>query len=302
MVILIAGSTGFVGAEVALKLQQHGHQVLALARGGLLNPKAQRLLGAGIKLLEGDLTHPETLLSACSGVEAVVTTVTSMPGGADDGLRRVDREGSLALIDAAERQGVRRFVYTSYSGNIQEDSPLTTAKRDCEARLLSSGMEAIILRPSYFMEMWLSPALGFDPLKGGARICGSGEAKVSYISAFDVADFAAAATAKSYPQKNVVLEMGGPEPLSQLEAVLIFEQALGKEIKVEHVPVEALRAQHQSLDPLQKTFAALMLNYAQGDIVQDAVNSAQAHDIKLASVSDYASGYHARAASTSLLT
>jgi len=42
-----------------------------------------------------------------------------------------------------------------------------------------------------------------------------------------------------------------------------------------------------------------MLNYAQGDIAQDAVKNARAHDIKLASVSDYASGYHARAASTS---
>jgi NADH dehydrogenase len=299
MVILIAGSTGFVGTEVALKLRQQGHEVIALARGGRLHPKAQRLMGEGIKVLEGDLTRPDTLASACSGVEVVVTTATSMPSGADDGLRRVDREGSLALIDACERQGVRRFVYTSYSGNIQDDCALTTAKRDCETRLLSSRMEAIILRPSFFMEVWLSPALGFDVLKGSARVCGSGEAKVSYISAFDVGDFAVAATTKSYPQKNAVLEMGGPEPLSQLDALFIFEQALGKQITVEHLPVEALRAQHQSSDSLQKTFAALMLGYAQGDIVRDAVNNARAHDIKLASVSDYASGYHSRAASTS---
>jgi uncharacterized protein YbjT (DUF2867 family) len=299
MVILIAGSTGFVGAEVALKLQRRGHKVLALARDGCLNPRAQRLLGAGIKVLEGDLTRPDTLLSACSGVEAVVTTATSMPGGADDGLRRVDREGSLALIDAAARQGVRRFVYTSYSGNIQEDCALTTAKRDCETCLLSSSMETIILRSSYFMEVWLSASLGFDPQSGCARICGSGEAKVSYISAFDVADFAVAATTKTYPQKNTVLEIGGPEPLSQLNAVLIFERAIGKEIKVEHVPAEALRAQHQSLDPLQKTFAALMLSYAQGDIAQDAVNHAEAHGVGLGSVSDYASSYHARAGAAS---
>lgn len=141
---------------------------------------------------------PDTLLSACTGVEAVVTTVRSMPGGAGDGRRRVDREGSLALIDAAERQGVHRFVYTSYSGNIQEECALTSARRDCETRLLSSGMETILLRPSYFMEMWLSPALGFDPENGCARICGTGEAKVSYISVHDVADFAVAATTKTF--------------------------------------------------------------------------------------------------------
>ena len=299
MIILVAGSTGFVGTEVALRLQQLGHQVHALARGGLQNPKTKRLLGAGIQVLDGDLTRPETLASACSGAEVVVTTATSMPGGAEDGLRRVDREGGLALIDAAVRQGVRRFVYTSYSGNIQAECALTTAKRDCETRLFSSGMEAVILRPSYFMEMWLNPALGFDPQRGSARICGTGKAKVSYISAFDVADFATAAATKTYPQKQVVLELGGPEPLSQLDAVLIFERALGKEIKEEHVPVEAICEQHQSLDPVQKTFAALMLNYAEGDIVEDAVKNAEAHGIDLGSVSDYASGFHARAAATS---
>jgi uncharacterized protein YbjT (DUF2867 family) len=299
LVILIAGSTGFVGAEVALKLQHGGHQVRALARGGRLNPKAQRLIGAGIKVLDGDLTRPDTLASACSNVEVVVSTATSMPSGTGDGLRRVDREGSLALIDAAARQGVRRFVYTSYSGNLQEDCPLTTAKRDCETRLVSSSMETILMRPSYFMETWLSPALGFDPRRGCVRICGSGEAKISYISAFDVADFAVAATTKTYPEKNTVLEVGGPKSLSQLEAVQIFERALGKEIKLEHVPVEALRAQHQTQDPLQKTFAALMLGYAQGDIVRDAVKNAETHGIELGSVSDYATGYHARAAATS---
>jgi len=297
MVILVAGSTGFVGGDVALKLKNRGHSVLALARGGGLNPKSRRLLDAGIEVLDGDFTRPDSLFAACSGVEVVVTTATSMPSGADDGLRHVDHQGTLGLIDAATRQGVRRFVYTSYSGNIQEDCALSTAKRDCETRLLCSPMEAVILRPSYFMEAWLSPALGFDPIGGAARICGSGEAKVSYISAFDVADFAVAAATKIYPQKNVVLEVGGPEPLSQLDAVFLFEQALGKEIKLDHVPVEALRAQHQSSsDPLQKTFAALMLGYANGDTVKDAAATAQAHGIRLASVADYAAGFHARVA------
>jgi uncharacterized protein YbjT (DUF2867 family) len=226
----------------------------------------------------------------------VVTTATSMPSGANDGLRCVDHDGTLALIDAAASRGVRRFVYTSYSGNIQEDCALSTAKRACETRLLTGPMEAVILRPSYFMEVWLSPALGFDPLGDSARIYGSGEAKGSYISAFDVADFAVVAATKAYPQKNIVLELGGPEPLSQLDALLLFEQALGKEIKAEHVPVEALRAQHQSADPLEKTFSALMLSYAAGDVVQDAVPNARAHGIHLTSVAEYASGFHARAA------
>ena len=90
MVILIAGSTGVVGGSVALKLKERDHQVLALARGGRRNPKAQRLLEAGVEVLDGDLTRSDSLFASCSGVEAVVTTATSMPSGPDDGLRRVD--------------------------------------------------------------------------------------------------------------------------------------------------------------------------------------------------------------------
>jgi hypothetical protein len=76
--------------------------------------------------------------------------------------------------------------------------------------------------------------------------------------------------------------------LSQLDAVRIFEQKLHKKIQVEHVPLEVLETQHQSSDPLQKTFAALMLGYAKGDVVQGAASLAQQHLINLLSVSDYA--------------
>jgi uncharacterized protein YbjT (DUF2867 family) len=92
----------------------------------------------------------------------------------------------LALIEVAERAGTRHFIYTSYSTNVREDSPLETAKRACEKRLLTSKMRVTILRPSYFSEVWLSPALGVDPANARARIYGPGDANVSYISLNDV--------------------------------------------------------------------------------------------------------------------
>jgi len=297
MAILVVGATGFVGQAAALRLREAKNQVRGLVRGGTSHPKANDLLAAGVAIADGDLTRPETLGPACAGIETVVCTATSMPLAANDGLRRVDLEGTLALIEAAERAGVQRFVYTSYSGNLRLESPLETAKRTCEDRLLQGRMQAIILRPSYFMEMWLSSHLGFDPEKGTARIYGNGEGKVSYISAFDVAEFAAAAAVKKIDKKQAVLEMGGPEAISQLEAVSIFEQALHKKITVEHVPAEALQQQHQSAtDGLQKTFAALMLGYAQGDSIRGAKQTAEQYGIQLRSVAEYAASQRARSA------
>lgn len=283
---LVVGATGLVGQQIALGLRRQGCAVRALVRGGSHHEKAKPLVSAGIDVMDADLTKPETLPSVCAGIETVVCTATSMPHGRDDGLRRVDHDGVLALIEVAERAGTRHFIYTSYSTNIREDSPLETAKRACEKRLLASKMRLTILRPSYFSEVWLSPALGFDPANARARIYGRGDANISYISLNDVAAFALAAAAKP-PDSAVVLEMGGPESLSQLEAVEIFERALNKKCELERVPLAALAEQHRSSDPLQKTFTALMIAYAKGDAIPGSLETAWRYGVKLHSVSHY---------------
>jgi NADH dehydrogenase len=295
MSILVAGATGLVGRQIALALQRKAGRVRGLVRGGTANPNASELVAAGIQIAAGDLREPSTLADACVGIDTVVCTATTMPTGVDDGIRRVDHDGVLALIDAAERAGVKKFVYTSYSGAIETDCPLRTAKRDCERRLRESAMDAVILRPTYFMELWLGPHLGFDPLNATARVYGDGEGKVSYVSAADVGAFAVAATLKP-TAKETILEIGGPEPLSQLDAVRIFEGTLGTKCRLEFVPLEALQQQHLSDDPLQKTFAALMLAYAAGDVIPGAGKVASEYGVTLHTMYDYAASIAARKA------
>ncbi|HEY6936442.1 MAG TPA: NmrA family NAD(P)-binding protein, partial [Terriglobales bacterium] len=96
MTILVVGATGFVGQAAALRLRERGNQVRGLVRGGATHPKVKDLQAAGVAIVEGDLTRPGSLAAACDGVETVVCTATSMPAAANDGLRRVDLEGTLA--------------------------------------------------------------------------------------------------------------------------------------------------------------------------------------------------------------
>ena len=137
------------------------------------------------------------------------------------------------------------------------------------------------------MEAWLSPMVGFDAANAKVRLCGEGTKPLSYISLFDVAWFAVESLKNPYA-RNAVLELGGPEKLSQLDAVKIFEELSGKKFEIEHVPVEALSSQLQSAtDPLEKSFAGLMLCVANGDPI-DMKNILGKFNIKLKSVRDFA--------------
>jgi len=167
---LVVGATGLVGGAVTRALRERGGDVRALLRGDSTRQPAGELARSGVELVPGDLADPDSLDPACADVRTIVCTATSMPVAGGDALQKIDHDGVLALIAAAERAQVSRFVYLSYSGGITLDSPLARAKRACEARLLRSTMDAVVLRPSCFMEVWLGPHLGMDAVNARARV------------------------------------------------------------------------------------------------------------------------------------
>jgi uncharacterized protein YbjT (DUF2867 family) len=137
------------------------------------------------------------------------------------------------------------------------------------------------------MEVWLNPAFGFEYSNAKAAIFGPGKNKISWISFKDVAKFAAAAI-DNPAARNAFIEVGGPEALSPLEVVKIFEEASGKAFEVQNVPEEALRKQKDSApDEVQASVAGLQLQYAGGDPI-DMQETLKAFPIELMSVKEYA--------------
>ena len=265
--ILVVGATGILGNEICRQLASRGDSVRALVRR-TSNPERIALLTAlGAELAWGDLKDTASLRDACRGVDTVVSTASStLTRQEGDSIQSVDRQGQLDLIAAAEGAGVKRFVLISFPGSA-ESFPLQDAKRAVEDRLRNARMVHVILQPTCFMEIWLSPALGFDPANASARIFGSGTNAVSWISFLDVAAFAAAAV-HAPNAANKTLQLGGPDALSPLDVVRIAEQQSGKPIAVQHVPEEALRAQKSAAtDPLMQSMTGLMLYCACGNVI-----------------------------------
>ena len=167
------------------------------------------------------------------------------------------------------------------------DFPLRNAKRAVERRLKESGLTYTILRPSYFMETWLGPGVGFDYPNASVQIYGKGENPISWISAQNVAEFAVESLDNPAAQ-NATLELGGPEALSPLQAVQIFEEVSEKPFEIQHLTREDLQAQqNEATDPMQQSFSGLLLGYTNGDAI-DMQEMLSAFPIQLISVADYA--------------
>jgi uncharacterized protein YbjT (DUF2867 family) len=262
---LVAGSTGVVGFEICRLLIDRGESVRALVRTSSNPDRVNALRALGAETVVGDLTDRASLDAACRGIDAVFSTATAIvsqqPG---DSLEGVDLEGQKALIDAARTAGVKRFTFISAS-ELQPGFPLSDAKHAAEAHLRASGMDYIILQPSCFMDVWLTPRTGFDYPSAKAAIYGDGSKPIAFVYSGDVAGVAVAAAADP-SCRNVTLPFGGPDRLTPNEVVAVFEQIAGRKFDVQYVPVAALQAQQASANhAVQQSFAGLMLRYAAGD-------------------------------------
>lgn len=284
---LVVGATGELGGEICRLLAAKGAPLRALVRPSSDPRKVARLENLGAEMVTGDLKERPSLDVACRRAGVVISTASATLSRQEgDSIQTVDLEGQLNLIDAAKSAGVTHFVLVSVR-QTDVEFPLRTAKLKVEDHLKDSGITYTILQPTFFMETWLSPALGFDAGNARARIYGSGENKISWVSYKDVAKFAVASL-DNPEAHNAVIELGGPEALSPIEAVRIFEEAEGRKFAVEYVPEEALVRQKESAaDPLQKTFAGLMLYYSRGDVI-DMRETLRKLPLQLTSVRDYA--------------
>jgi uncharacterized protein YbjT (DUF2867 family) len=284
--ILVVGATGLLGARICERLRAEGQPVRALVRRTSNPDKVNVLKSLGCELAIGDLKEPAQIEAGCQGITAVISTASStlsrQPG---DSIESVDLQGQLTLVDAARNANVRRFVFVSFPDDPAVQYPLTQAKRSVERAI--ADLDFTSIQASFFMEVWLSPALGFDYKQGKARIYGDGSKPISWVSYRDVAEFCVAPILRSVASRSV-LEVGGPEALTPLEVVKIFEEESGRRFDTEAVPETELQKQFGSAnDSLEKSFAGIMLKYARGGVVNMA-ELLKSIPTRLTSVREYA--------------
>jgi uncharacterized protein YbjT (DUF2867 family) len=285
--VLVVGSTGLLGMEICRQLIKAGKNVRALVRGSSDFKKVRALEDMGVETREGDLKNPKSIRKAVEGAGVVISTASSTFSRQEgDSIESVDGEGQLNLVRTAEDAGVKQFIFISFSP-MPLEFPLQTAKRNVENLLKESKMSYTILQPGFFMEVWLSPAIGFEVLQSKAIIYGDGKNKLNWVSVKDVAAVAVASI-DNEAIRNSVCQLGGPEALSPLEVVRIFEKHAGNSFTIEYLSQAILQARKAAaMDPFSESFAALMLTYAGGDEI-DSSEARKVYPFRMTSVADYA--------------
>src|SRR5258708_492747 len=111
MKILVTGATGFIGAAVARRLLQQGHEVLALSRS---DAAAAKLRVAGLIPVAGNFADPASLAAPAAQVDAVVSiaSIGQVEGTADSFAK--DRDAVAVMTKALGDSG-KPLIFTSGS-------------------------------------------------------------------------------------------------------------------------------------------------------------------------------------------
>lgn len=142
MKILICGASGFIGRHLARTLQDAGHQVWHGGRA----PE-----GAFAVPMDFNLDLDSTIWRArVRGMDVVINAVGILSGSADD-FARMHTRAPLALFEACQQVGVKRFVQISALANGADLPPFLASKHAFDAHILAAEappIHSLIVRPS----------------------------------------------------------------------------------------------------------------------------------------------------------
>jgi len=296
--VVVAGSTGVLGFEISRRLRDRGRSVRALVRASSAPERVTALRALGCDVVTCDLKNRDSLAPACAGADVVISTVTAITTAKEgDSFAATDRDGNINLVDAAEAAGAKQFVFVSFDQTGMPDAPLVAAKRGVEEHLERSSLEYTILHPPLFMEAWLGPMLFADTAAGTATLYGNRDVRFRYIAVADVAEVAVRCV-DNPAARNAVIPFGGPEALTQREALGEFEAVFGKPFTVTELPEEALEARWKAApEPFSQSFAGLMLGVARGAATGSELPAA--FPIQMTTVRAFADGIRRRQESPS---
>ncbi|MFD9965693.1 NmrA family NAD(P)-binding protein [Amycolatopsis sp. NPDC058986] len=231
--VLVLGATGTTGSRVLAGLRERGVKTRAATRKPV-EPGQIRF----------DWTDRSTHADAVRDVHAVYLVA---PIGVAEPLSLVE-----PFVADARTAGVRRVVLLSSSA-VTEDTPGLGALQ----RLVRTEMpEWTVLRPSWFMQNFTGEHLVAQGVRDGEIVTATGDARVAFVDAADIAAVAVRALTDGEPH-NTDRVVTGPEALSYAETAEIIARHTGRPVRHRTVTPDEF-AERLRNDGLPAEYAAML--------------------------------------------
>jgi uncharacterized protein YbjT (DUF2867 family) len=248
---LVTGAFGYTGGYIARALVAGGTRVRTLTN----HARVDDPLARQVEIAAFNFERPDDLAHSLEGVATLFNTYwIRFPHRGVDFAQAV--RNLRALIDAAKRAGVRRFVHVSITNaNAASPLPYFAGKGMIEEYLAGSGLSYAILRPAVIFgtEDILLNNIGWllrrIPL---FAIPGDGAYRVQPVFVEDLANLAIEAARRT---DNQTIDAVGPETFTFNEIVALLANAVGSRTPSIHLPPAAVLA------------CAWVVGRAMGDVV-----------------------------------
>ncbi len=263
MRFLVTGGAGFIGSNIVARSLELGHEAVVL--DDLSSGFAENLV-PGVPFFDADVRDAGAVAGAMEGCEVAVHLAASVGNARsiDDPVKdaQINVIGTLNVLEAARRQGLRRIVFSSSAGIFGElktlpisedhpqdpDSPYGASKLAAEKMCLVYnklyGMRNVCLR--YFNVYGVNqrydaygnviPIFADRILRGvPMTIFGDGEQTRDFVNAGDVAAAnIAAATAGEGVAGSFNVGSGTRVTINDLAAMM--QRAAGRDVGLEYAP------------------------------------------------------------------
>jgi UDP-glucose 4-epimerase len=280
--VLVTGGAGFIGSHLVERLLAQGHPVRVLdnfSTGHPGNLPFAARHGSALEVVEGDVRELPVVERAATGVSVIYhqAALRSVPRSVADplGANAHNVTGTLHVLEAARRAGVRRVVYAS-SSSVYGSRPDLPKREDQAPAPISPyavskvageyygavwsqlyGVEAVGLR--YFnvfgprqdpkseyaavIPRFILWALGGEPLE----VHGDGHQSRDFTYVDNVVDVSVLA-ANAEGVGGEVFNVGCGERTSLLQVIARLEALLGRRLERRHTPSRAGDVAHTLAD------------------------------------------------------
>jgi nucleoside-diphosphate-sugar epimerase len=248
--IFVTGGNGFLGRRLLFLLSTcPDRRIVCLVR-----TKPTEIQPKNVEFVLGDLLGSHDYEDKLAGCDSVVHLAAATGKHSPDEYFRINRDGSKALMAAAQRAGVRRFVHVSTIAVKFGDKshyPYAQSKEQAEIAVKQSSLHWTIVRPTMIFGEHAPVLDGLSRLAGLplVPIFGDGSTPVQPILGDDLA----ASLMAILEDESLIgrtMEMGGPEVVSIENLLLRIRTSMGKgNARVVHLPARPIAACLGWLEP-----------------------------------------------------